>query len=208
MCMSSEAGTAPTGTRPPTALPWTPRSGSRSAASLRKTPAQLSCFDCKCQSCCDLSREFTLSMAANLQLPNIHHECCKTTPVQSALAKLPMSACAHAQVADMKQERGSLGVAEVGGHIYAMGGGRGDQTSVNMDTVEVFTPDLNAWHAGPKMHEQRFTTSAAPVNGAIYITGGFDGGNYLRTAERLDPRQGAWQPVRPAFLLALCVSEG
>jgi hypothetical protein len=116
-----------------------------------------------------------------------------------------MSACAHAQVADMKQERGSLGVAEVGGHIYAMGGGRGDQTSVNMDTVEVFTPHLNAWHAGPKMHEQRFTTSAAPVNGAIYITGGFDGGNYLRTAERLDPRQGAWQPVRPAFLLALSV---
>ena len=105
----------------------------------------------------------------------------------------------------MKQERGSLGVAELGGHIYAMGGGRGDQTSVNMDTVEVFTPDLNAWHAGPKMHEQRFTTSAAPVNGAIYITGGFDGGNYLRTAERLDPRQGSWQPVRPAFLLALSV---
>ena len=95
----------------------------------------------------------------------------------------------------MKEERGSLGVAEVGGLIYAMGGGWGGPQSVNLDTVEVFTPELNAWSPGPKMHEQRFTTSATAVNGAIYIMGGFNGSAYLMTAERLDPRVGAWQPV-------------
>ena len=95
----------------------------------------------------------------------------------------------------MKQERGSLGVAEVAGLIYAIGGGWGGEQSVNLDTVEVFNPQLNAWNPGPKMHEQRFTTSAAALNGTIYTTGGFDGSAYLRTAERLDPRVGAWQPV-------------
>lgn len=99
------------------------------------------------------------------------------------------------QVADMREERGSLGVAEVDGLIYAMGGGRGGPSQANLDTVEVFTPDLNAWSPGPKLHEQRFTTSAAAMTGAIYITGGFNGSAYLRTAERLDPRVGAWQPV-------------
>ena len=95
----------------------------------------------------------------------------------------------------MKQERGSLGVAEVGGLIYAIGGGRGGPRSINLDTVEVFTPELNAWHQGPKLHEQRFTTSAAAIDGAIYVTGGFNGTAYLTSAERLDPRVGAWQPV-------------
>ncbi len=95
----------------------------------------------------------------------------------------------------MKEERGSLGVAEVGGLIYAIGGGRGGPRSINLDTVEVFTPEQNAWSQGPKLHEQRFTTSAAAINGAIYVTGGFNGTAYLTSAERLDPRVGAWQPV-------------
>ena len=96
----------------------------------------------------------------------------------------------------MREERGSLGVAEVGGLIYAMGGGRGGPSQANLDTVEVFKPDLNVWNPGPKLYEQRFTTSAAAINGSIYVTGGFDGSAYLRTAEKLDPRVGAWQPVR------------
>ena len=106
--------------------------------------------------------------------------------------------CIHGmQVADMSQERGSLGVAEVGGLIYAMGGGTGGPNSANLDTVEVFTPDLNAWHNGPSMHEQRFTTSGAALNGALYVTGGFDGSAYLSTAESLDPRAGRWKLVPP-----------
>ena len=95
----------------------------------------------------------------------------------------------------MAQERGSLGVAEVGGLIYAMGGGTGGPNSVNLETIEIFTPDLNAWHSGPSMHEQRFTTSGGAVNGSLYVTGGFDGTAYLSTAECLDPRAGKWKLV-------------
>ena len=100
------------------------------------------------------------------------------------------------QLADMAEERGSLAVAETGGLIYAMGGGKGGPTSVQLDTVEVFTPDLNAWHSGPSMQGHRFTTSGGAVNGALYVTGGFDGTAYMSTAECLDPRVGKWKMVR------------
>ena len=33
------------------------------------------------------------------------------------------------------------------------------------------------------------------------ITGGFNGAAYLTSAERLDPRVGAWQPVCASLLL-------
>ena len=114
--------------------------------------------------------------------------------------------CIHdMQVADMAQERGSLGVAEVGGLIYAMGGGTGGPNSVNLDTIEVFTPDLNAWQSGPSMHEQRFTTSGGAVNGALYVTGGFNGTAYLSTAECLDPRAGKWKLVTSQISLSGCM---
>ena len=108
----------------------------------------------------------------------------------------------------MAQERGSLGVAEVGGLIYAMGGGTGGPNSVNLDTIEVFTPDLNAWQSGPSMHEQRFTTSGGAVNGALYVTGGFDGIAYLSTAECLDPvlANGNWCPLQPLCHVVCCTA--
>jgi len=33
------------------------------------------------------------------------------------------------------------------------------------------------------------------LDGAVYSLGGFDGSQYLRTVERLDPRQGSWTSI-------------
>ena len=61
---------------------------------------------------------------------------------------------------------------------------------------QVYSPEVDAWAYGPKMHDRRFTTGAAALGGAIYMAGGFDGAQYLATCERLDPRTPSWQLVR------------
>jgi hypothetical protein len=99
----------------------------------------------------------------------------------------------------MEKVRGSLAVAALDGRIYAMGGG---QPGVNHDSIEEFSPDVNTWAPGPKMGAQRFTTAGATLGLAIYITGGFDGVQYLNSVEMLDPRVGHWQSVRASLLMA------
>lgn len=78
-----------------------------------------------------------------------------------------------------------------------MGGG---QPGVNHDTTEVFNLAANAWSPGPRMTAARFTTAGAALGSAIYMTGGFDGTQYLNSAEMLDPRVGQWQLVRSSHL--------
>ena len=99
----------------------------------------------------------------------------------------------------MKEVRGSLAAAALGSKIYAIGGG---QPSINLDSCEIFDPEVNAWLPGPLLNVQRFTTAAAVCNGCIYAAGGYNGAAYLRSMERLDPRQGKWQMVSTA--VALC----
>ncbi len=98
----------------------------------------------------------------------------------------------------MKEVRGSLAAAALGGKIYAIGGG---QPSINLDSCEVFDPEVNAWLPGPLLNAQRFTTAAAVCHGCIYVAGGYSGAAYLRSMERLDPRQGKWQMVSTAVVL-------
>ncbi|KAG5022790.1 hypothetical protein JHK85_019132 [Glycine max] len=43
--------------------------------------------------------------------------------------------------------------------------------------------------------QERFVLAAVELNGAIYATGGFDGNDYLRSAERFDPRDHSWTKI-------------
>jgi hypothetical protein len=45
------------------------------------------------------------------------------------------------------------------------------------------------------MASARFAAAGAALGGAVYVAGGYDGGGYLATAERLDPREGRWQKL-------------
>jgi len=100
--------------------------------------------------------------------------------------------CAE-QVAPMEFVRGSLAAVALNNKLYAMGGG---QPNVNRDSTEVYDAHHNAWLTGPTMNHRRFTTAAALHNNSIFVSGGYDGTQYLRSVERLDPREGKWQMVR------------
>jgi len=50
---------------------------------------------------------------------------------------------------------------------------------------------------GPGAHQP---TLSALLHNAIYVTGGFDATMYTATAERMDPREGKWSPVRHHLL--------
>lgn len=92
----------------------------------------------------------------------------------------------------MSAVRGSLAAVSLGQQLYAMGGG---QPAVNRDTTEVYDSQRNQWLAGPTMNCRRFTTAAGLLNNSIYVSGGYDGQSYLRSVERLDPREGKWMLV-------------
>lgn len=96
------------------------------------------------------------------------------------------------QVASMEYVRGSLAAVALDNKLYAMGGG---QPNVNRDTTEIYDAHHNAWLPGPTMNQRRFTTAAALHNSSIFVSGGYDGTQYLRSVERLDPREGKWQMV-------------
>lgn len=95
----------------------------------------------------------------------------------------------------MEYVRGSLAAVALDNKLYAMGGG---QPNVNRDTTEVYDAHHNQWLAGATMNHRRFTTAAALHNNSIFVSGGYDGTQYLRSVERLDPREGKWQMVSSA----------
>ncbi|PRW44996.1 ring canal kelch-like protein isoform X2 isoform A [Chlorella sorokiniana] len=95
------------------------------------------------------------------------------------------------QAPSMASVRGCAGSATLGGRLYVMGGGTADN---QFDTLEIFNPEINAWMPGPKLRNRRFSTAAGVVDGCVYVTGGYDG-SYLKSAERLDPREGKWQLI-------------
>ena len=74
--------------------------------------------------------------------------------------------------------------------------------------AQVYTPELDAWAWGPRMHERRFTTAAAALRGAVFCAGGFDGAHYLASVEMLDPRAPAWQLVRASGPSPSTLSSG
>lgn len=116
-----------------------------------------------------------------------------------------------AQVAPMESVRGSLAAVALDNKLFAMGGG---QPNVNRDTTEIYHAHRNQWVAGPTMTSRRFTTAAALHNNSIYVSGGYDGTQYLRSVERLDPREGKWQtvgharPIHGCHLVLICLSAG
>ena len=65
-----------------------------------------------------------------------------------------------------------LGVAVVGGLVYAVGGFNG---SLRIRTVDVYDPVKDCWSSVASMEARRSTLGAAVLNGCIYAIGGFDG---------------------------------
>ncbi|KAF6174107.1 hypothetical protein GIB67_020289 [Kingdonia uniflora] len=95
------------------------------------------------------------------------------------------------------ERKGGLAGAALHDKIYAVGG----RNRVKyFSEVEMFDLNLGNWVSMHSMLEklyvdaftlffQRFALGVAELNGALYAVGGFDGNNYLESAERIDPRE-------------------
>ena len=74
-------------------------------------------------------------------------------------------------LAKMTTKRRALGLAAVGGKVYAIGGWDGDSA---LDSVEAFDPQLGAWALVASMAEKRRRHASVVLDGKIYAMGGRD----------------------------------
>lgn len=89
---------------------------------------------------------------------------------------------------DMPTARSHIGVAVLGGKIYAIAGY--DNSGV-LRTVEVYDPATDIWTSLTSAPTAR-RTNAISVNGKIYVIGGYSGSDYIKTVEEYDPETDIW----------------
>ncbi len=95
----------------------------------------------------------------------------------------------------MPTVRGALGVATIGGRLYAVGG-IGEQG--NSDAVEAYDPSTNTWSRKASLPTPRDHLAVAVVGDRLYAIGGRVNGSYshnLAVVEVYDPHADAWQPA-------------
>ena len=95
-------------------------------------------------------------------------------------------------LAKMSTARWMLGLAAVGGKIYAIGGWDDDDSA--LESVEAYDPQLGAWAPVASMSVQRYCHASVVLDGKIYVMGG-NRGAYLDTVEVYDPQADSWQRV-------------
>ncbi|GER37935.1 kelch repeat-containing family protein [Striga asiatica] len=119
----------------------------------------------------------------------------------------------------LNKAKGSLAGAALNGKIYAVGGGNGADC---FSDVEMFDPYVGRWISARSMLEKiiifithvpsllsfvkRFALASVELNGAIYVVGGYDGYDYLKSAERFDPREHSWTRIKSMDAKRGCLS--
>ncbi len=106
--------------------------------------------------------------------------------------------------APMLTARESLGLASVGGKLYAVGGVDHSLTGLPPaernrpgSTVEEYDPAANAWTAKASMPTSRYHLGMAALDGKLYAVGGTSGGYRLATVEQYDPASNTWTAKAP-----------
>jgi len=101
-------------------------------------------------------------------------------------------------VAPMQMPRYRHALASLEGKLYAVGGETATADNgalVVTSSVEMFDPALNAWQAITPLCRPRMSHAVAVFDGCLLTLGGFDGSNWLDTAERFDPQTCRWEEV-------------
>lgn len=96
-------------------------------------------------------------------------------------------------LAPMPTARGALGVATIGGKLYAVGG-IGEKG--NSDAVEVYDPAANAWSRKAALPTPRDHLAVAAAANRLYAIAGRMNGSYadnLSVVEVYDPHADVWQ---------------
>ncbi len=104
------------------------------------------------------------------------------------------------QFAPMKHARGGFDAVALKEHIYVVGGGSADNVYYNHG--EYYDPSVNVWRDLPMLAKRRFNCTVETLEGSLFCVGGFEGGFFLSSVERHDPREGKWKEVtQPSFVL-------
>jgi N-acetylneuraminic acid mutarotase len=91
--------------------------------------------------------------------------------------------------------REHLGVAALGGLVYALGGRTAGLTT-NLSTAEVYDPRLRRWSRLPEMPSARGGTAAGSAGGVVVSVGGEgENGRTFRQAEAFDPATRRWRSL-------------
>ncbi|KPP67528.1 kelch-like protein 20-like [Scleropages formosus] len=90
--------------------------------------------------------------------------------------------------------RTSVGVAVLGGYLYAVGGQDGVSC---LNIVERYDPKENKWTRVASMSTRRLGVAVAVLGGFLYAVGGSDGTSPLNTVERYNPQENRWHTVAP-----------
>ena len=88
------------------------------------------------------------------------------------------------QMPEMHRGRGSLMAVIHDGSPWAIGG----RDAVYHSSTERLDLASGQWVIGPEMQTRRFACAGGVLGSGIIVTGGFDGMEYQRSVERLDPR--------------------
>ena len=101
----------------------------------------------------------------------------------------------------MPTARYGLGLAAIGGRLYAVGG---STNGGQVGTLEVYDPATDTWTTKAPMPTVRVHSGVAVVNGVLYVIGGWvnDGGlnshlGRLSTVEAYDPATDRWTTKAP-----------
>jgi len=90
----------------------------------------------------------------------------------------------------MPTARSNMGVAEVGGMIYAVGGFDGNTNFLTMN--EAYDPDADRWIVKAPMPVARETTASAVVDEKLYVIGGNAQGDCVNLNQVYDHKTDTW----------------
>ena len=100
-------------------------------------------------------------------------------------------------LAKMTTARVHLGLAAVGGKVYAIGGY--GATGSALDSVEAYDPQLGCWALVASMSVRRMGPASVVLYGKIYVMGGHDHevvwSSAFDSVEVYDPQADSWQRV-------------
>ncbi len=127
------------------------------------------------------------------------------------VATRSLAAASWVTLAPVLVPRQEVAVAAAGGKIYLMGGiGAG----VVLDSVEEYDPATNRWRFATPIPEALHHSSAASINGVVYLIGGYRTLSFIPTDSvyRYEPGLDRWTKVAslpaPRGALAAAVLDG
>jgi hypothetical protein len=127
-------------------------------------------------------------------------ETCFTATIERSQIAKGGSLAEWELIGRMKSERWGFATAGVGQHLYVLGGSDGYTPVATVEHATIADDgSLGAWTADKNLSTPRWALAALHANGFIYVMGGHDGENTLRTVERArvlsDGSLGDWEPV-------------